>query len=94
MIWPFHKRSRSLKPFVGKAIPDVPGLKPKPTQREVTEHWQRLAMEIGLMTGRIHKGNSFAFSMSLKRSSVTVPAATFDKFVQSGIIDAMGNIIE
>lgn len=76
-----------------KAAPDIPEPKPEPTQREIVQHWQEMAIDIGLMTGRIHKGNSFAFSLSLKRSSATVPAVTFDLMVEAGIIDAQGNML-
>lgn len=76
-----------------KAAPEAPELKPEPTQREQIRRWQEMAIDIGLMTGRIHKGNSFAFSMSLKRSSATVPAATFDAMIEAGIIDAQGNML-
>lgn len=93
MKWPHALRMPILRPFVGKATPDVPEPKPEPTQREMTRRWQELAIDIGLMTGRIRKGNSFAFSMSLERSSATVPAATFDAMVEAGIIDAQGNML-
>ena len=90
----FGSRRGTLEAFTGKAIPDVPEVaQVDHTERQRVQMWQETAIEIGHQCGRIRKGNSFAFTLAGPRSSVTVPASTFDQFVKTGIIDAQGNII-
>lgn len=96
-----------LQPFVGKAIPDVPDedlairaaanhLAPslkQISQLKLVLEWQDTALKMARECGRVRKGNSFSFTMSDVRSSVTVPEATYDLFVAAAIIDERGHVL-
>jgi hypothetical protein len=63
------------------------------TQRQLVLEWQDTALKMARECGRVRKSNAFAFTMSNSKSSVTVPEATYNLFVDAGIIDKQGNVL-